>query len=48
MPDALEQPGVKRGHFRMILNYKKIKKSSKPQASSSKLDTILVIGYYRI
>jgi hypothetical protein len=44
------------GHFRMILNYKKIKKSSKLQAPSSKLqassfkqlDTILVIGYYRI
>jgi hypothetical protein len=37
------------GHFRMILNYKKIKKSFKPQAPSFKqLDTILVIGYYRI
>ena len=36
-------------HFRMILNYKKIKKSFKPQAPSFKqLDTILVIGYYRI
>ena len=33
----------------MILNYKKIKKSFKPQAPSFKqLDNILVIGYYRI
>jgi len=30
---------VSLGHFRMILNYEKIKKSYKPQAPSNKLDS---------
>ena len=39
MPDALDQPGVKRSHFRMILMCaRRAAPSVKLQATSDKLD----------